>query len=120
MRRALVCAVLAVVAMTVIGLIRRRSSRVGAGPAQGTVHRAVASFGYTLLHIFVVLFFIEVALRVWGMSLIRYAEGEGRADQHEGSQLRHTLLVAWLIWIPTDTAIQHSSAWAAELAERPR
>ena len=73
---ALVCAVLAVVAMTVIGLIRRRSSRVGAGRSAPYIEQ-LQSFGYTLLHIFVVLFFIEVALRVWGMSLIRYAEGEG-------------------------------------------
>ena len=66
------------------------------------------SFGYTLLHIFVVLFFIEVALRVWGMSLIRYAEGEGEQISMKVVSFGTTLLVAWLIWILTDTAIQHS------------
>nr|WP_216868376.1 mechanosensitive ion channel family protein [Pseudomonas aeruginosa] len=66
LRRALVCAVLAVVAMTVIGLIRRRSSRVGAGPRRSAPYiEQLQSFGTTLL-------------------------------------------VAWLIWILTDTAIQHS------------
>ncbi len=65
-------------------------------------------FGYTLLHIFVVLFFIEVALRVWGMSLIRYAEGEGEQISMKVVSFGTTLLVAWLIWILTDTAIQHS------------
>ncbi|WP_134470187.1 mechanosensitive ion channel family protein, partial [Pseudomonas aeruginosa] len=109
LRRALVCAVLAVVAMTVIGLIRRRSSRVGAGPRRSAPYiEQLQSFGYTLLHIFVVLFFIEVALRVWGMSLIRYAEGEGEQISMKVVSFGTTLLVAWLIWILTDTAIQHS------------
>ena len=109
LRRALVCAVLAVVAMTVIGLIRRRSSRVGAGPRRSAPYiEQLQSFGYTLLHIFVVLFFIEVALRVWGMSLIRYAEGDGEQISMKVVSFGTTLLVAWLIWILTDTAIQHS------------
>ncbi len=109
LRRALVCAVLAVVAMTVIGLIRRRSSRVGAGSRRHAPYiEQLQSFGYTLLHIFVVLFFIEVALRVWGMSLIRYAEGEGEQISMKVVSFGTTLLVAWLIWILTDTAIQHS------------
>ncbi|MGU1051244.1 mechanosensitive ion channel family protein [Pseudomonas aeruginosa] len=104
-----ICGVLAVVAMTVIGLIRRRSSRVGAGPRRSAPYiEQLQSFGYTLLHIFVVLFFIEVALRVWGMSLIRYAEGEGEQISMKVVSFGTTLLVAWLIWILTDTAIQHS------------
>ena len=94
--------------MTVIGLIRRRSSRVGAAQAAAPYIEQLQSFGYTLLHIFVVLFFIEVALRVWGMSLIRYAEGEGEQISMKVVSFGTTPLVAWLIWILTDTAIQHS------------
>lgn len=47
-------------------------------------------------------------LRVWGMSLIRYAEGEGEQISMKVVSFGTTLLVAWLIWILTDTAIQHS------------
>nr|WP_235979005.1 mechanosensitive ion channel family protein [Pseudomonas carbonaria] len=109
LRRALVCAVLAVVAITIIGLIRRRSRRVGSGPRRSATYiEQLQSFGYTLLHLFVMLFFIEIGLRVWGLSLIRYAEGDGQQISMKVVSFGSTLLVAWLVWILTDTAVQHS------------
>jgi hypothetical protein len=39
--------------------------------------RRLKSFFYTLAHLLVWLIFIELGLRVWGLSLIRFAEGEG-------------------------------------------
>lgn len=113
LRRALVCAVLAVVAMTSIGLIRRRSSRRSSRGSSGPRRSApyieqLQSFGYILLHLFVVLVFVEVGLRVWGMSLIRYAEGEGEQISMQVVSFGSTLLVAWLVWILADTAVQHS------------
>ncbi|MNF42368.1 putative MscS family protein YkuT [compost metagenome] len=109
LRRALVCAVLAVVAMTSIGLIRRRSSRGAGGPRRSAPYiEQLQSFGYTLLHLFVVLLFVEIGLRVWGLSLIRYAEGEGEQISMKVVSFGSTLLVAWLVWILTDTAVQHS------------
>lgn len=110
LRRALLCAVIAVVAMTVIGLIRRahqRASRHGVRRSAPYVEQ-LKSFGYTLLHIATLLVFLEVGLRVWGMSLIRFAEGEGSAISLKIISFGTTLLVAWLVWILTDTAIQHS------------
>jgi hypothetical protein len=35
------------------------------------------SFFYTLAHLLVWLAFIELGLRVWGLSLIRFTEGDG-------------------------------------------
>lgn len=110
LRRALLCAVIAVVAMTVIGLIRRahqRASRHGVRRSAPYVEQ-LKSFAYTLLHIATLLVFLEVGLRVWGMSLIRFAEGEGSAISLKIISFGTTLLVAWLVWILTDTAIQHS------------
>ncbi|MDH4872527.1 mechanosensitive ion channel [Pseudomonas sp. BN515] len=108
LRRALVCAMLAVVAMTVIGLLSRRSGR-GEGHRRSAPYvEQLQSFGLTLVHLFVVLFFVEVGLRVWGMSLIRYAEGEGSEISMKMVSFGTTLLVAWLVWILSDTAVQHS------------
>src|SRR5690606_38164589 len=74
LRRALLCAMLAVVAMTVIGLLNRRSGRDGEGHRRSAPYvEQLQKFGLPLVHLFVVLFFVEVGLRVWGMSLIRYA-----------------------------------------------
>ncbi|OBY92558.1 mechanosensitive ion channel protein [Pseudomonas sp. AU11447] len=110
LRRALVCAVVAVVAMTVNGLIRRahqRSARRGARRHAPYIEQ-LQSFGYTLLHIASLLFFLEIGLRVWGMSLIRFAEGDGSQISLKLFSFGTTLLVAWLVWILTDTAVQHS------------
>ncbi len=109
LRRALLSAVLAVVAMTVIGLIRRRSGRIGEGPRRSAPYiEQLQSFGFTLVHLVMVLFFVEVGLRVWGMSLIRYAEGDGEQISIKVVSFGTTLLAAWLVWILTDTAVQHS------------
>ena len=89
LRRALVCAVLAVVAMTVIGLIRRRSSRVGAGPAPRAVHRAVAELRlHPAAHLRGAVLHRGRLARL-GHVADSLCGRRGRADQHEGSQLRH-------------------------------
>ncbi|MFG5863899.1 mechanosensitive ion channel family protein [Metapseudomonas sp. CR1201] len=109
LRRALLCAVLAVVAMTVIGLLNRRSGRDGEGHRRSAPYvEQLQKFGLTLVHLFVVLFFVEVGLRVWGMSLIRYAQGDGEQISMKVVSFGTTLLMAWLVWILTDTAVQHS------------
>ncbi len=109
LRRALLSAVLAVVALTAIGLIRRRSARVGESVRRSAPYlEKLQSFGFTLVHLFLVLLFVEVGLRVWGMSLIRYAEGDGEQISMKLVSFGTTLLAAWLVWILTDTAVQHS------------
>ncbi|BAN51069.1 mechanosensitive ion channel family protein [Metapseudomonas resinovorans] len=109
LRRALVSAVLAVVAMTVVGLIRRGSSRDAAGARRSAPYlEQLQNFGLTLVHLVVVLLFVELGLRVWDMSLISYAKGEGAEISRQVVRFGTTLLVAWLVWILADTAVQHS------------
>ncbi|WP_371231442.1 mechanosensitive ion channel family protein [Pseudomonas sp. QE6] len=110
LRRALLCALIAVVAMTVNGLIRRahlRSSRHGSRRSAPYVEQ-LQNFAYTLLHIANLLVFLEIGLRVWGMSLIAFTEGDGSAISLKLISFGTTLLVAWLVWILADTAVQHS------------
>lgn len=52
--------------------------------------------------------FIELGLRVWGLSLIRFTEGDGHEISVKLFGLGGTLLFAWLIWILSDTAIHHA------------
>lgn len=54
------------------------------------------------------LVFIELGLRVWGMSLIRFTEGDGHEISVKLFSLGGTLLFAWLIWILSDTAVHHA------------
>lgn len=110
LRRALLCSVVAVVALTVNGLIRRARQRAG---RHGSRHSApyieqLLNFAYTLVHIAGLLFFLEIGLRVWDMSLVRFAEGDGAQISMKLVSFGSTLLVAWLIWILADTAVQHS------------
>ncbi|KAF1068804.1 MAG: putative MscS family protein YkuT [Pseudomonas citronellolis] len=122
LRRALLCAVVAVLAMTVNGLIRRmhqRSLRHGKRRSAPYIEQ-LQNFGYTLLHIANLLFFLEIALRVWGMSLVRFAEGDGSQIGVKLLSFGSTLLVAWLIWILSDTAVQHSLGLGGKNRNNPR
>ncbi|WQG57229.1 hypothetical protein RHM66_18950 [Pseudomonas sp. RTB3] len=64
--------------MVINGLVRRHALK----PMRGHKRHALYSdrlrnFFYTLAHLLVWLLFIELGLRVWGLSLIRFAEGDG-------------------------------------------
>ena len=65
-------------------------------------------FGYTLLYIANLLLFVEIGLRVLGMSLAGLMEGGGSQFGPRAASFVGTMLVAWLIWILTDTALQHA------------
>jgi len=109
LRQALICTVLLVLCMVINGLVRRHALK----PAHGHKRYALYSdrlknFFYTLLHLGVWLLFIELGLRVWGMSLIRFADGEGHDISMRFFGLAGTLLFAWLIWIVSDTAVHHA------------
>ncbi len=79
LRQSLICTVLLVLCMVINGLVRRHSLK----PQRSVKRHALYSdrlkklFFYTLAHLLVWLAFIELGLRVWGMSLIRFTEGEG-------------------------------------------
>lgn len=109
LRRALICALLALLAMTLLGLIRRRARRLDERPRRSASYlEQLQGFCFTLLHIGVLLVFVEIGLRVWDLSLIRYAEGEGAAVSAKVFSFGATLLVARLVWLLIDTALQHS------------
>jgi small-conductance mechanosensitive channel len=109
LRRALLSSVVAVVGLTVIGLIRRSHNRAPRSALRPSVVyvEQLKKFFYTVLHIGTVLLFIEVGLRVWGLSLLRFAEGEGSDISMKVVSFATTFLIAWLVWILSDTAIQH-------------
>lgn len=51
---------------------------------------------------------MEIGLRVLGMSLAGLMEGGGSQFGPRAASFVGTMLVAWLIWILTDTALQHA------------
>ncbi|TBU93456.1 mechanosensitive ion channel family protein [Phytopseudomonas dryadis] len=109
LRQALVCTVLLVTCMVVNGLIRRRLFK------RRLRHRRHAhyferfqSFFHALLQLAIWLLFIELGLRVWGLSLIRFAEGDGHEISLKLVGLGATLACGWLVWILSDSAVQHA------------
>jgi small-conductance mechanosensitive channel len=109
LRQSLMCAVLLVLCMVINGLLRRHAMK----PAKNHKRHALYSdrlrnFGYTLVHLAVWMVFIELGLRVWGMSLIRFTEGEGHDISVRLFGLLGTLIGAWLVWILADTAVHHA------------
>ncbi len=109
LRQSLICTVLLVLCMVINGLVRRYALN----PQQGIRRYAVYSerlknFFYTIVHLLVWLAFIELGLRVWGMSLIHFTEGDGHEVSVKLFSLAGTLLFAWLIWILSDTAVHHA------------
>lgn len=109
LRQSLMCTVLVVVCMVLNGLVRRHavSPRRTHRRQQVYVER-LKSFGYALLHLFIWLVFLEIGLRVWGLSMIRFAEGDGHEVSLRVMGLTTTLIIAWLVWILADSAVHHA------------
>ena len=109
LRQSLICTVLVVLCMVINGLVRRHSQKPQRGHKRHALYsERLKSFVYTLAHLIVWLVFIELGLRVWGMSLISFTEGEGHEISVKLFSLGGTLLFAWLIWILSDTAVHHA------------
>jgi small-conductance mechanosensitive channel len=109
LRQSLICTVLVVLCMVLNGLLRRHGLR----PARHNRRHALYSdrlkhFSYTLMHLLIWLFFVELGLRVWGLSLIRFTEGDGHDISVKLLGLAATLIIAWLVWILADTGIHHA------------
>lgn len=106
--QALVCAALLVVAMAAITLLKRASEKVRLLSRRSAPYIAqLKSFVFTLLHLSLILIFIEIGLRVWGFSLLRHSDEEGGLFSTYLLSFGLTVLGAWLVWILADTAIQH-------------
>lgn len=109
LRQSLICTVLVVLCMVINGLVRRHAQKPQRGHKRHALYsERLKSFVYTLAHLIVWLVFIELGLRVWGLSLIGFTEGEGHEISVKLFGLGGTLLFAWLIWILADTAIHHA------------
>ncbi|WP_412071717.1 mechanosensitive ion channel family protein [Pseudomonas fluorescens] len=109
LRQSLICTVLLVLCMVINGLVRRHALKPQRGIRRYAVYsERLKNFFYTILHLLVWLAFIELGLRVWGMSLIRFTEGDGHEVSVKLFSLAGTLLAAWLIWILSDTAVHHA------------
>lgn len=109
LRQSLLCTVLLVLCMVINGLVRRHALKPLRGHKRHALYsERLKSFVYTLAHLAVWLVFIELGLRVWGWSLIRFTEGDGHEISVKLFGLAGTLLFAWLIWILSDTAIHHA------------
>ncbi|SEB63240.1 Small-conductance mechanosensitive channel [Pseudomonas saponiphila] len=109
LRQSLLCTVLLVLCMVINGLVRRHALKPQRGHKRHALYsERLKSFFYTLAHLAVWLAFIELGLRVWGMSLIRFTEGDGHEVSVKLFSLGGTLIFAWLIWILSDTAVHHA------------
>ena len=109
LRQSLLCTVLLVLCMVINGLVRRHALKPHRGHKRHALYsERLKGFVYTLVHLVVWLVCIELGLRVWGLSMIRFTEGEGHEIAVKLFGLGGTLLFAWLIWILSDTAIHHA------------
>ncbi|MBC7210093.1 MAG: mechanosensitive ion channel family protein, partial [Pseudomonas sp.] len=109
LRQSLMCTVLVVVCMVLNGLVRRHAAKPRrANKRQAVYTERLRNFGYVLVHLFIWLVFIELGLRVWGRSMISFAEGDGHEVSLRLLGLAGTLIVAWLVWILADTAVHHA------------
>ncbi len=107
LRQSLICTVLVVLCMVINGLVRRHSQKPSHG-RHALYSDRLKAFFYTVVYLLVWLLFIELGLRVWGLSLIRFAEGDGHDISVRIAGLSTTLMFAWLVWILADTAIHHA------------
>lgn len=116
LQRAIVTALLMVVAFFITAVVHRVTRAPQAGPGgegalirrrnSGYIGRFVRFFG-TLLVFFVWCAFLELVARFWGHSLLAAlsASPAARRVGHAIAGTGVTLLTAWLLWLVIDTAI---------------
>ncbi|MEQ6916802.1 mechanosensitive ion channel family protein [Halomonas aquatica] len=108
--RSIISASLLVLTLVITGLIRRHGQRRDKLGRMSDYRRRLERFGYALSHVLAWIAFAELSLQVWGASLIGIGQ-HGVASVRIGQALLaigFTVLLAWLIWIFADTAIQHA------------
>ncbi|WP_278440468.1 mechanosensitive ion channel family protein [Pseudomonas oryzihabitans] len=106
LRRALLFAVTMGAALGLNALVRARLLRRRPhGRIQEAYAERLRAFFVLVLGIVIWLVGIELALRAWNLSLLRFSQGDGHAVASKFFGLGGTLLLAWLVWILADTAI---------------
>lgn len=120
--KAIICAVLLVVTLVLTGVLRRYSEKVSRRRRKTQYRLRLARFGYTLTHCVFWIMFVELSLRVWGLSLLSISERSaisaliGQALLGLGL----TILLAWLVWIFADTAIERALGGTRDAHGRQR
>ncbi|WP_425552715.1 mechanosensitive ion channel family protein [Halomonas cibimaris] len=111
--RSIISASLLVLTLVVTGLLRRhgeRRQKRRRPPRYREYRRRLARVGFVLAHICAWMVFAELFMQVWGSSLFGIAR-DGVAGARIGQalvSLGATVLIAWLVWIFADTAIQRA------------
>ncbi|MDW5378291.1 mechanosensitive ion channel family protein [Halomonas sp. HP20-15] len=108
--RAILCAALLVLTLVTSGGLRRHAERVGAIKRTSQYRRRLKRFFSTLAQFLCWVLFAELSLRIWGFSLLGIGD-EGAISARIGQALLRigvTVLLAWLVWIFADTAIQRA------------
>lgn len=111
--RSIVSASLLVLTLVITGLLRRQEERLGKRRHRrrfSQYRKRLERFGFVLAHICAWMVFAELSMQVWGGSLFglgQQAVASARIGQALVS-LGATVLLAWLVWIFADTAIQRA------------
>ncbi|TVU90719.1 mechanosensitive ion channel family protein [Vreelandella titanicae] len=111
--RSIISASLLVLTLVVTGLLRRQAERMGKRRhrhRQSQYRKRLERFGFVLAHICSWMVFAELSMQVWGSSFFglgQQAVASARIGQALVS-LGATVLLAWLVWIFADTAIQRA------------
>lgn len=118
--RAIVCAVLLVLTLVVTGLLRRQAEKVPNRRRRREYRLRLARVGYTLLHCLCWLVFVELSLRVWGLSLLSLGDHSRVGALISGAVLvlGLTFLLAWLLWVLADTAIERALGGSRHASDR--
>jgi len=111
--RSIVSASLLVLTLVVTGLLRRQAERIGKHRHRrrtSQYRKRLERFGFVLGHIVSWVIFAELFMQVWSSSLFGIGH-RGLAGAGIGEALLSlgaTVLLAWLVWILADTAIQRA------------
>ena len=111
--RSIISASLLVLTLVVTGLLRRQAERLGKRRhrhRQSQYRKRLERFGFVLAHICAWMVFAELSMQVWGSSFFglgQQAVASARIGQALFS-LGATVLLAWLVWIFADTALQRA------------
>lgn len=121
--RSIISASLLVLTLVITGLLRRQSLRMGKRRHRhrySQYRMRLERFGFVLAHICTWMICIELSMQVWGGSLFGIGQ-QGVASARIGQalvSLGATILLAWLVWIFADTAIQRALTSSARARGR--
>jgi small-conductance mechanosensitive channel len=108
--KAIVSAVLLVLALLVAGLLRRQRERRTRPAHKNRYIQRFARLGYTLKHCAIWVVFAELSAQIWGMSLVGI--GRPNAVNEQIAQalfaIALTALLSSLLWIVADTALERA------------